>query len=50
MSNKVEVDYLTEDRPIPGQEYGVYSFLSPEGIKGCNVRAFKNRGNFGSYE
>lgn len=50
MSNKVEVDYLTEDRPIAGQEYGVYSFLSPEGIKGCNVRAFKNRGNFGSYE
>ena len=50
MSNKVEVDYLTEDRPISGQEYGVYSFLSPEGIKGCNVRAFKNRGNFGTYE
>lgn len=50
MSNKVEVDLLTEDTPIPGQEYGVYSFLSPEGVKGCNVRAFKNRGSFGSYE
>jgi hypothetical protein len=49
-TNHVEVDYLTEDTPIPGQEYGVYSFLSPEGIKGCNVRAFKNRGNFSSYE
>lgn len=48
--SKVEIDYLTEDKPISGQEYGVYSFLSPEGIKGCNVRAFKNRGNFGSYE
>jgi hypothetical protein len=50
MSNKVEVDLLTEDTPIPGQEYGVYSFLSPEGIKGCNVRAFKNRGSFATYE
>jgi len=49
-SKPVEVDYLTEDRPIPGQEYGVYSFLSPDNIKGCTVRAFKNRGNFGSYE
>ncbi len=49
-THQVEVDYLTEDTPIPGQEYGVYSFLSPEGIKGCNVRAFKNRGNFSSYE
>jgi hypothetical protein len=48
--SKVEIDYLTEDKPITGQEYGVYSFLTPEGIKGCNVRAFKNRGNFGSYE
>jgi len=48
--NKIEIDYLTEDNPIPGQEYGVYSFLSPEGIKGCNIRAFKNRGNFGSWE
>ena len=48
--SKVEIDYLTEDKPISGQEYGVYSFLSPEGVKGCNVRAFKNRGNFGSYE
>ena len=50
MSNKVEVDLLTEDTPISGQEFGVYSFLSPEGIKGCNVRAFKNRGNFATYE
>jgi len=48
--SKVEIDYLTEDKPISGQEYGVYSFLTPEGIKGCNIRAFKNRGNFGSYE
>lgn len=48
--NKIEVDYLTEDKPMPGQEYGVYSFLSPEGIKGCNIRAFKNRGNFGTWE
>ena len=50
MSNKVEVDLLTEDQPISGQEFGVYSFMSPDGIKGCNVRAFKNRGNFGTYE
>ena len=50
MSNKIDVDLLTEDTPIPGQEYGVYSFLSPEGIKGCTVRAFKNRGSFATYE
>lgn len=50
MSNKIDIDLLTEDTPIPGQEYGVYSFLSPEGIKGCTVRAFKNRGSFASYE
>ncbi len=49
-TSRIEVDYLTEDKPIAGQEYGVYSFLSPDGIKGCNVRAFKNRGNFASYE
>ena len=50
MSTKVDVDLLTEDTPIPGQEFGVYSFLSPEGIKGCTVRAFKNRGSFATYE
>ncbi len=50
MSNRVEVDLLTEDTPIHGQEFGVYSFLSPEGVKGCNVRAFKNRGSFATYE
>ena len=50
MSNKIDVDLLTEDTPIQGQEYGVYSFLSPEGIKGCTVRAFKNRGSFATYE
>ena len=50
MSTKIDVDLLTEDTPIPGQEYGVYSFLSPEGIKGCTVRAFKNRGSFATYE
>ncbi len=46
----VEIDYLTEDVPIPGQEWGVYSFLSPEHVRGVdkNTRAFKNRGNFGS--
>jgi hypothetical protein len=49
-TNRIDVDYLTEDTPIPGQEWGVYSFLSPEGIKNCNIRAFKNRGNYGSYE
>ncbi len=50
-SNKtVEVDLLTEDAPIRGQEWGVYSFMSPDNIKGCNVRAFKNRGNFATQE
>jgi hypothetical protein len=45
-----EIDYLTEDTPLRGQEWGVYSFLSPEGVKGTNIRAFKNRGNFGTQE
>ena len=45
---RTEIDYLTEDTPVSGQEWGVYSFLSPEGIKGCSIRAFKNRGNFGT--
>lgn len=47
---KVEIDYLTEDKPIHGQEWGVYSFLSPENIEGCAIRAFKNRGNFATCE
>jgi septin family protein len=51
-NNKTQytVDLLTEDPPIKGQEYGVYSFLSPDNVKNCTIRAFKNRGNFGSYD
>jgi len=46
MSKYTIVDNLDEDKPIPGQKYGLYSFLSPEGIANCNIRGFKNRGSF----
>lgn len=38
------VDHLTEDKPIPGQEWVCISFLSPEGIRNCSVRGLKIRG------
>lgn len=37
------VDHLDEDPPIPGQKFVCMSFLSPEGIKNCNVRGVKVR-------
>ena len=42
------IDYLTEDKPIPGQLWVCVSFLSPEGIKNCSVRGLKIRGVFGT--
>ncbi len=55
-NNKVEesqghkVDLLTEDPPLPGQKYGVYSFMSKDKVKGCKVDAFKPRGSFDTVE
>lgn len=50
--DKVEkkIDHLTEDPPIPGQQWVCLSFLSPEGIKNCNIRGIKVRGVFGTKE
>ncbi len=42
------IDYLKEDKPIPGQLWVCMSFLSPEGIKNCSVRGLKIRGGFGT--
>lgn len=38
------IDYLDEDAPISGQSWVCMSFLSPEGIKNCNMRGIKIRG------
>ena len=40
------IDYLMEDPIIPGQLWACLSFLSPETLKNCNVRAIKIRGVF----
>lgn len=45
-----KVDLLTEDPPLPGQKYGVYSFMSKDKVKGCKVDAFKPRGSFDTIE
>lgn len=42
----VDADHLDEDTPIKGQEFCLFSFMSPEGIMNCNVRAVKFRGAF----
>ena len=44
------IDYLDEDRTIPGQEFVCVSFLSPEGIKNCTIRGVKFRGAFHTLE
>jgi hypothetical protein len=46
----VDADHLDEDTPIRGQEFCLFSFMSPEGIMNCNVRAVKFRGAFSSME
>lgn len=46
----LDADNLDEDDPIPGQEFALFSFMSPEGIMNCNVRAFKFRGAFPSLD
>lgn len=44
------IDYLTEDEPIPGQLWVCLSFLSPEGIRNCNIRGLKIRGVYATRE
>ena len=46
----VNPDNLDEDEPIRGQEFCLMSFMSPEGIMNCNVRAVKFRGAFSNIE
>jgi hypothetical protein len=46
----LDADNLDEDAPIPGQEFALFSFMSPEGIMNCNVRLLKFRGAFPTLE
>ena len=48
LSNYTVIDHLDEDVPIRGQEYCLFSFLSPEGVMNCDVRALKFRGAYPS--
>lgn len=41
-----KIDCLDEDDPIPGQKIVLLSFVSPEKIMNCNIRALKVRGVF----
>jgi hypothetical protein len=46
-------DLLTEDTPLPKQNYVCLSFLTPERIKGCEsktLHGLKVRGVFNTYE
>ena len=46
----VDADHLDEDDVLPEQKYCLLSFMSPEGIMNCNVRAVKFRGAFATLE
>jgi hypothetical protein len=46
MNKGKAVDYLTEDKSIPGQKYCLTSFVSPSGNQKSNILGFKTRGNF----
>ncbi|VBB18111.1 hypothetical protein YASMINEVIRUS_574 [Yasminevirus sp. GU-2018] len=50
LSKYTVVDHLDEDDPVKGQEFCLFSFLSPEGIMNCNVRAVKFRGAYPTME
>lgn len=45
-----KIDCLDEDTPIPGQQYVLMSFISPERIMNCDIRGIKIRGVFASRE
>lgn len=49
-SKTKKIDYLTEDDPIQNQLWVCLSFVSPEGIKNCNIRGLKIRGVFANRE
>ena len=44
------IDHLTEDQPLSGQSWVCMSFLSPEGLKNCNIRGLKIRGVYADRE
>src|SRR5207248_1218347 len=46
LSKYTLVDHLDEDEVIKGQNFCLFSFMSPEGIMNCNVRALKFRGAY----
>lgn len=48
--NYTYVDNLDEDEILEHQRYALFSFLSPEGIMNCNIRALKFRGAFPTIE
>jgi len=50
LSRYTVVDHLDEDEPIRGQEYCLFSFLSPEGVMNCNIRALKFRGAYSNID
>lgn len=50
LSKYTVIDHLDEDTPIEGQQFALFSFLSPEGVMNCNVRAVKFRGAYPTLE
>ena len=44
------IDQLTEDAPIPSQLWCCISFISPETLKNCNLRAVKVRGVYNNQD
>lgn len=46
----VEIDHLEEDAPIPRQNWVCMSFMTPERIKNCDMRAVKVRGVYSTRE
>jgi hypothetical protein len=45
-----EIDCLDEDTPLPGQQFVLMSFISPERIMNCDMRGIKIRGIFPTRE
>lgn len=48
--NSKKIDHLTEDPIIPNQLWCCISFISPEGVKNCNMRGLKVRGVYSTKE
>jgi len=46
----IDASNLPIDEPIHGQEYCLFSFISPEGVMNCNVRLLKFRGAYPTLE